>query len=52
MTPIPGYVLMSQPLVYKLTNESDFLSNLREGGFRKVIFTDGYDNSTLSIFAL
>jgi len=39
------YVLMSRPLVYKLTNESDFLSNMRNAGFRKVIFTDGYNES-------
>ena len=39
------YVLMSRPLVYKLTNESDFLSNMREAGFKKVVFTDGYYES-------
>lgn len=36
------YVLMSRPLVYQVTNESDFLSSLRDAGFTKVIFTDGY----------
>lgn len=39
------YVLMSRPLVYKLTNETDFLQNLKDAGFKKVIFTDGYDES-------
>ena len=39
------YVLMSRPLVYQLTNESDFLSNMRNAGFRRVIFTDGYNSS-------
>ncbi len=39
------YVLMSRPLVYKLTNESDFLDNLKKAGFKKVIFHDGYNYS-------
>lgn len=39
------YVLFSRPLVYKLTNETEFLQNMRDAGFRKVIFTDGYYNT-------
>lgn len=39
------YVLMSRPLVYKVTNETEFLQNMRIGGFKKVTFTDGYDDS-------
>lgn len=36
------YILISRPLVYQLMNDSDFMSNLRSAGFKKVIFTDGY----------
>ena len=36
------YVLFSRPLIYKLTNEGNFLENLKQGGFKKVIFSDGY----------
>ncbi len=39
------YVLMSRPLVYQLTNDSEFMGNLRKAGFKKVIFTDGYFHS-------
>jgi hypothetical protein len=39
------YALMSRPLVYKLTNETDFLENMRKAGFKTVIFTDGYYES-------
>jgi hypothetical protein len=39
------YVLMSRPVVYNITNETDFLNNLRAVGVKKVIFTDGYDES-------
>jgi hypothetical protein len=39
------YVLMSRPLIYKITNETDFLQNLKTLGFKKVIFTDGYYHS-------
>lgn len=39
------YVLMSRPLVYKLTNESDFLTNMKKAGFTKIIFTDGFRES-------
>jgi DNA-directed RNA polymerase subunit RPC12/RpoP len=39
------YALMSRPLVYKLTNETDFLENMRKAGFKKVTFTDGYYES-------
>lgn len=39
------FVLMSRPIVYKLTNESDFLQNMKKVGLKKVIFTDGYGDS-------
>lgn len=39
------YVLISRPLVYQLTNDSEFMGNLRSAGFKKVIFTDGYFNT-------
>jgi hypothetical protein len=36
------YVLFSRPLVYKLTNETDFLQDLRAAGFKRVVFSTGY----------
>jgi hypothetical protein len=39
------YILTSRPMVYKIINETDFSANLRLAGFKKVIFTDGYDES-------
>jgi len=36
------YVLFSRPLIYKLTNETSFFENLRQRGFGKVVFDDGY----------
>lgn len=44
------YVLMSRPLVHQLTESGSlrdgaFLRNLQDIGFRKVIFSDGYDES-------
>lgn len=36
------YVLMSRPMVYKLTNDAEAMGRLRELGFKKAIFTDGY----------
>jgi len=41
------WVLLSRPLVYKLTREGDMLENFNSMGFTKVILTDGY-NSTWS----
>jgi hypothetical protein len=38
------YVLVSRPLVYQLSQSDSFLSALRSRGFKKVIFTDGYDS--------
>jgi hypothetical protein len=42
------WVLVSRPLVYKMINNPDFVSKLRELGFKKLIMTDGY-NDTWSI---
>lgn len=39
------YVLMSRPVVHQITNETDFLSNMATLGVKKVIFTDGYDDT-------
>ncbi len=36
------YVLFNRPFVYKLTNETDVLENLKKAGFKKVILSDGY----------
>jgi hypothetical protein len=42
------YVLVSRPLVYQLTNSKDFMTSLSTQGFKKAIFTDGY-NSTWTV---
>jgi uncharacterized protein YyaL (SSP411 family) len=39
------YVLMSRPLVYKIQQEESFIQRLRQEGFRKLILTDGYDDT-------
>ncbi|MEI8226289.1 MAG: zinc ribbon domain-containing protein [Bacteroidota bacterium] len=36
------YVLFSRPLIHQLTNDTDFFSNLRDAGFKKVVLTDKY----------
>lgn len=42
------WVLMSRPLVYKIINDENNMSNLKRMGFERIVFTDGYD-STWSI---
>jgi len=39
------YVLWSRPLIFKLLSEGDFRQNLRNAGFRKLIFDDKYENT-------
>lgn len=39
------YVLMSRPMVYKINNETSFMTRLRSEGFRKLIMTDGYNET-------
>jgi hypothetical protein len=39
------YVLMSQPLVYKFQNEIKIGDQARAVGFKKIIFTNGFDSS-------
>lgn len=39
------WVLLGRPFVYKVANETDFLTNARKRGFKRVTFTDGYDSS-------
>jgi len=36
------YILVSRPLVYQTTNETKFLENAWNAGFKKVIFRSGY----------
>jgi hypothetical protein len=36
------YILVNRPLVYQITNESKFLENAWNAGFKKVIFRSGY----------
>jgi len=39
------FALMSRPLVYKLVNEHGILEELKDIGFKKAIFYDGYNYS-------
>lgn len=39
------YVLMSKPLVYKFQNEVKLSDQARVLGFKKIIYSDGYDTS-------
>lgn len=39
------YVLMSQPLVYKFQNELKLPEQARALGFKKIIYSDGYDET-------
>jgi hypothetical protein len=39
------YVLMSQPLVYKFQNEAKLPEQARFLGFRKIVYSDGYDET-------
>lgn len=39
------YVLMSQPLVYKFQNEMKISEQAKIFGFKKIIYTDGYDET-------
>jgi hypothetical protein len=36
------YVLVNRPMVYQITNDSKFLENSWNAGFKKVIFRSGY----------
>jgi hypothetical protein len=37
-----NYALMSRPVAYNAMEDSNFVQQLRERGFRRIIFTDGY----------
>lgn len=37
------YMLLGRPDVYQLVNDDSFLPTLKGLGFRRVVFTDGYD---------
>jgi hypothetical protein len=39
------YVLMSRPLVHQFQKNGEFFSNLQKAGFKRVIMTDGYDDT-------
>ena len=39
------YILMSRPIVYQVINETDFIKNRRSDGFKKAVFTDGYNKT-------
>lgn len=40
-----SYVLMSRPLVYKFQNEMKINEQAKAVGFKKIIYTDGYDET-------
>lgn len=42
------WVLMSRPLVYKMINDSSVMSNLKKLGFKKIVFSDGYNHTWTS----
>jgi hypothetical protein len=39
------FVLFSRPLVNNLANNADFVGSLKSTGFKKAIFTDGYNDT-------
>ena len=39
------FVLLGRPDVYQFSTDSDLQAKLRELGFKKAIFTDGYDET-------
>ena len=39
------YVLMSQPLVYKFQNEVKLPEQARVLGFKKIVYSDGYNET-------
>lgn len=39
------YILIGRVFVHQFTKEGEMLSNLRKAGFKKVILTDGYDET-------
>jgi hypothetical protein len=40
------YVLLNRVFLYKILNETELLKTCETAGFKKVIFTDGYNQST------
>jgi hypothetical protein len=40
-----SYALMSRPLIYQLRNEASLETGARSFGFKKIIFTNGFDSS-------
>lgn len=39
------YIMFTRPAVYKIQKNGKLLEEMRQLGFRKVIFADGYDTS-------
>lgn len=39
------YALMSKAVVYKLVNEGNALETAKKAGFKKIVFTDGFNSS-------
>lgn len=39
------YALMSKAFVYKLVNEGNALETAKKAGFKKLVFTDGFNNN-------
>jgi hypothetical protein len=42
------WVLMNRPLVYKFINDEAAMSNLKKMGFKRIVFTDGYNKTWTS----
>ena len=39
------YVLMSKPLVFNMSQDGGLMDRYRERGFKKLVLTDGYNQS-------
>lgn len=39
------WILMSRPLVHKFINDSNYMATIKSMGFKKLIYTDGYNNT-------
>ena len=39
------FILISRPFVHQMCNDGETMGNFRNVGFKKIIFTDGYDST-------
>ena len=47
-----SYAIMSRPLIYQLRNEASLESGARSFGFKKIIFTNGFQGSLGSTWTI